>query len=313
VAWRSRYWALLSLYQYFRNRQKIQQKEAALALALEHAEAEKLRELDQTKSAFFANISHEFRTPLTLILGPVHQWLESVKAAGQDTVAVPARGLDLVRRNANRLLDLINQLLDLSKLESGGMRLSVAQGNPLQSLRVLANAFESMAEQGSIRYEIAIPQTPVTAWFDRDKLEKITANLLSNAFKHTPPGGTVAFRAEVQNGRLRFEVADTGAGIPETDLDKIFDRFYQVTAPLPVSGGAGTGIGLALVRELSSLHHGTVSVESTVGVGSVFRVEMPVGRQVFLRRNAPSCPFSHSKIPRRFTTTTGATPNCRMT
>jgi signal transduction histidine kinase/DNA-binding response OmpR family regulator len=271
--------ALLSLYQYFRNRQKIQQKEAALALALEHAEAEKLRELDQTKSAFFTNISHEFRTPLTLILGPVHQWLESAKSAGQDTAAVPARGLDLVRRNANRLLDLINQLLDLSKLESGGMRLSVAQGNPLQSLRVLANAFESMAEQGSIRYEIAIPQTPVTAWFDRDKLEKIAANLLSNAFKHTPPGGTVTFRAEVQNGWLRFEISDTGAGIPEEALNKIFDRFYQVEGQ--GKERKGTGIGLALVRELVTLHHGAVSVQSTLGTGSVFRVEMPAGRADF--------------------------------
>ncbi len=283
--------ALLSLYQYFRNRQKIHQKEAALALALEHAEAEKLRELDQTKSAFFANISHEFRTPLTLILGPVHQWLESVKSAGQDTAAVPARGLDLVRRNANRLLDLINQLLDLSKLESGGMRLSVAQGNPLQSLRVLANAFESMAEQGNIRYEIAIPQTSVTAWFDRDKLEKIAANLLSNAFKHTPPDGTVTFRAEVQNGWLRFEISDTGAGIPGENLDKIFDRFYQVPAPLPLWGGAGTGIGLALVRELCTLHHGSVSVQSTLGAGSVFQVEMPASRADFTPEERSEAPL----------------------
>jgi signal transduction histidine kinase/DNA-binding response OmpR family regulator len=271
--------ALLSLYQYFRNRQKIQQKEADLALALEHAEAEKLRELDQTKSAFFANISHEFRTPLTLILGPVHQWLESVKSAGQDTAAVPARGLDLVRRNANRLLDLINQLLDLSKLESGGMRLTVAQGNPLQFLRVLANAFESMAEQGNIRYEIAIPQTPVTAWFDRDKLEKITANLLSNAFKHTPPGGVVSLRADVQNNRLQIEVTDTGGGIPVEALNKIFDRFYQVEGR--GEERKGTGIGLALVRELVTLHHGAVSVHSTLGSGSDFRVEMPVGRADF--------------------------------
>ncbi len=297
---------LAGLFQYVRNRQRIKQKEAEHALALEHAETESLRELDRAKSRFFANISHEFRTPLTLILGPVHQWLENARAAGQEATQVPLRHLDLVRRNANRLLDLINQLLDLSKLESGRMHLTVAQGDPLQTLRVLANAFESMAEQSGIRYEIDISQKQEIAWFDRDKLEKIVANLLSNAFKHTPPGGSVTVRAEVGNERLKLEVADTGAGIPPESLEKVFERFYQVpvfpptpapegadvantaentavfsTASLPSGAGAGTGIGLALVRELCSLHHGAVSVESSLGEGSVFRVEIPVSRAAF--------------------------------
>jgi len=267
--------ALLGLFQFVRNRQRIKQKEAEHALALEQAEAEKLRDLDHAKSRFFANISHEFRTPLTLILGPVHQWLENARPTNQEATPVPVRGLDLVRRNANRLLDLINQLLDLSKLESGFMRLSVAPGDPLQTLRVLTNAFESMAEQSGIRYEIAVPQTPENAWFDRDKLEKIAANLLSNAFKHTPPGGSVAVRAELRHERLFLEVADTGAGIPQEALEKVFDRFYQA------GGGAGTGIGLALVRELCALHHGSVSVESALGKGSIFRVEIPVDRTAF--------------------------------
>ncbi|MFN0013358.1 MAG: ATP-binding protein [Saprospiraceae bacterium] len=270
--------ALLGLVQYVKNRQRIQQKEADLALALEHAEAENLRSLDRAKSAFFANISHEFRTPLTLILGPVHQWLDNARSSGGEAVPVPTRSLDLLRRNANRLLDLINQVLDLSKLESGRMRLSAAPGDPLQTLRVLANAFESMAEQAGVRYDISISQMPAkVAWFDRDKLEKVAANLLSNAFKHTAAGGTVAIKAEITGERLHFEVADTGAGIPEEALDKIFDRFYQV----PDRSGAGTGIGLALVRDLCSLHHGSVTVESTLGKGSVFRVEIPVSRADF--------------------------------
>jgi len=272
--------ALAGLFQYVRNRQRIKQKEAELAFAIEHAEAENLRELDQAKSRFFANISHEFRTPLTLILGPVHQWLENARAAGSSVGEVPVRGLELVRRNADRLLDLINQLLDLSKLESGRMRLTVAQSDPLQTLRILANAFESMAEQGGVRYEIAIPQEPETGWFDRDKLEKIGANLLSNAFKHTPSGGSVTIRAGIRNDRLNLEVADTGAGIPPESLEKVFDRFYQVPAAV-TPPPTGTGIGLALVRELCALHHGAVSVESTLGQGSVFRVEMPVGRADF--------------------------------
>ena len=269
--------SLIGLFQYVRNRQRIKQKEAEHALAFEQAEAEKLRDLDHVKSRFFANISHEFRTPLTLILGPVHQWLENAQAINSEALPVPVRGLDLVRRNANRLLDLINQLLDLSKLESGRMRLAVAQGDPLQSLRVLANAFESMAEQGGIRYEIAIPQKPATAWFDRDKLEKIATNLLSNAFKHTPPGGTITFRADIQNDRLTLEVTDTGAGIPQEALEKVFDRFFQVAG----QEQKGTGIGLALVRELCHLHHGDISVQSAVGAGSVFRVELPVARADF--------------------------------
>ncbi|MBL7798901.1 MAG: tetratricopeptide repeat protein [Saprospiraceae bacterium] len=267
--------ALAGLFQFVRNRQRIKQREAEHALALEHAETESLRELDRTKSRFFANISHEFRTPLTLILGPVHQWLETAKTTGHDTTPVPVRNLDLVRRNAGRLLDLINQLLDLSKLESGFMRLTVAPGDALQTLRILANAFESMAEQSGIRYEIAIPQTPENVWFDRDKLEKIAANLLSNAFKHTPTSGSVAVRAELRHERLFLEVTDTGAGIPQEALEKVFDRFYQA------GGGAGTGIGLALVRELCALHHGSVSVESAPGTGSMFRVEIPVGRAAF--------------------------------
>lgn len=267
--------ALGGLFQFLRNRQRLRQREAEHNLILREAEATRLRELDQVKSSFFANISHEFRTPLTLILGPVQKWLREQN--GRPEIALPAKDLNGIRRSASRLLDLVNQLLDLSKIESGRMRLSVGRDDLTQTLRVLGNAFESMAEQGNIRYRIDIPSESVLAWFDRDKLEKICSNLLSNAFKHTPPGGTVQFSAGIENDRLRLSVRDTGKGIAAQELDKIFERFYQVEG----SGEKGTGIGLALVKELVSLHKGEIFVESRPEEGSVFSVTLPVGWGMF--------------------------------
>lgn len=280
---------LLGLFQFFRNRQRNKQKETALALRLEHAEAEKLRELDRAKSAFFANISHELRTPLTLILGPVQQWLSEAPHPEPLHFPVPGKGLHLIRRNANRLLELVNQLLDLAKLESGRMRLNVARGDLGQTLRVMANSFESMAEQGNVEFDIVTPADSRLAWFDRDKLEKIAANLLSNAFKNTPPDGKVFFHASVQDDLLLMEVGDTGRGIPPDALDKIFERFYQ----LDQEGGkqVGTGIGLALVRELISLHHGNISIHSSVGQGSVFRAAIPVGWAAFSAEERSEAPI----------------------
>ncbi|MFN8302101.1 MAG: ATP-binding protein [Saprospiraceae bacterium] len=266
---------LIVFFQFVRNRQKIRQKELDINLQLEQAEASRLRELDQVKSSFFANISHEFRTPLTLILGPVQKWLRD--AAGQPEVTIPGKELNGIRRNAARLLDLVNQLLDLSKIESGRMRLSVSRDDLAQTLRVLGNAFDSMAEQNNIRYRIELPAESALAWFDRDKLEKIASNLLSNAFKHTPASGEVIFRANIRDDRLTLSVSDNGKGIAPEDLDKIFERFYQVES----AGDKGTGIGLALVKELVALHKGNISVESQPGKGSVFQVELPVGWGMF--------------------------------
>ncbi len=267
--------ALTGLFQYLRNRHRLRQREAEHSLALRDAEASRLLELDRIKSSFFANISHEFRTPLTLILGPVQKWLAEHPAV--PVIDIPAKDLNGIRRNAARLLDLVNQLLDLSKIESGRMRVAVSRDDLTQTLRVLGNAFESMAEQGNIRYRIEIPAESALAWFDRDKLEKITANLLSNAFKHTPPGGTVTLHAELRDDQLHLSVQDNGKGIPAEELNRIFERFYQVEG----SGDKGTGIGLALVKELVALHHGSISVESKLGEGSVFRVTLPVGWGMF--------------------------------
>ncbi|MEO6759690.1 MAG: tetratricopeptide repeat protein [Saprospiraceae bacterium] len=292
---------VLGLFQYFRNRQRLRQKEVRYALALEQAEGLQLRELDRLKSAFFANISHEFRTPLTLILGPLQKWLGGPAASGADAteIRVPAKDLRMVGRNASRLLDLVGQLLDLSKLESGKLRLSVSAGDVAKILRVIGYSFDSMAEQGGINYRISVPENAVPAWFDRDQLEKIATNLLSNAFKNTAAGGQVDFQAELREDRLFLQVSDSGQGIAADQLDRIFDRFYQVEN---TGNAMSTGIGLALVKELVALHGGTIQVESQLGEGSVFRVELPANRAAYpeeaiMEESLPDVPGKTNREP----------------
>lgn len=263
--------ALIGFFQFLRYRQRLRQREVRHKLALQQAESEKLRELDRAKSTFFANISHEFRTPLTLILGPVQQWISNSQSS------VPPEGLELIRRNAARLLELVNQLLELSQLESGRLKLDPTAGDIAQVLRILAHTYGSMAEQAGIEYEIDLPQESIPAGFDRDKLEKIVGNLLSNAFKNTPAGGRVSIQASIKASCLHLTVTDTGRGIAQEDQEKIFERFYQVESREGEQGrmGPGSGIGLALVKELVQLHGGRISVESALGKGAAFRVELP--------------------------------------
>jgi signal transduction histidine kinase/DNA-binding response OmpR family regulator len=242
------------------------------------AEGARIKEMDEIKSKFFANISHEFRTPLTLIQGPLKQIEEN--AAGKDgsgTVNVPARHLTTMRRNTDRLLELVNQLLDLSKLDSGKMKLQVMKGDVLQLLKALSYSFESMAERKQIHYHVHFPEKTIIGWFDKDKLEKIVTNLLSNAFKYTPEKGTVGINIEADDKRLRFTVEDSGHGIGKKELDKIFDRFYQVEG----TEDKGSGIGLALVKELTELYRGQISVSSEPGKGSRFKISLPLEYDAF--------------------------------
>ncbi|MES2776404.1 MAG: ATP-binding protein [Bacteroidota bacterium] len=240
------------------------------------AEAERIKDLDSIKSKFFANISHEFRTPLTLIQGPLQQIEENIK--GKDgTTEVPVRHIKTMRRNTDRLLELVNQMLDLSKLDSGKMKLQVVKGDLLQLLKALSASFESMAERKGIHYHILFPGQTDILFFDKDKLEKIISNLLINAFKYTPEQGTVSVNADIEGGRLRFMVEDNGPGIPKKELDKIFDRFYQVEG----TEDKGSGIGLALVKELVDLYRGQISVSSEPGKGCRFKVTLPVGKNLF--------------------------------
>lgn len=240
------------------------------------AEADRIKDLDEIKSRFFANISHEFRTPLTLIRGPLQQIEEQVgpneKNREDATVSVGLRKIRTMRRHTDRLLELVNQLLDLSRLDSGKMRLQVVKGDVVQTLKALAASFESMAERKQIHYYMSFPEQSHIAFYDRDKLEKIVTNLLSNAFKYTPEKGRVSLIVETDEKRLRLSVEDSGRGIGRKELDKVFDRFYQAEG----NEDKGTGIGLALVKELTDLYRGQISVSSDPGKGSRFRVSLPI-------------------------------------
>ena len=262
--------ALLGLFQYFRYRNRIKRQENELALQLEKAEAEKLREMDQLKSNFFANISHEFRTPLTLILSPLDQMINGSFKGNRD------KYFKIMHRNGKRLLGLVNQLLDLSRLESGKMALQQKEGNLSNFLRAIAYSFESLADRKQIDYTVDIPEQPVFTSFDRDKLEKIVANLLSNAFKFTPEENSIEVKADFteRGGKwaCRLEVNDTGIGIPADQLPHIFDRFYSVSESELETGSSG--IGLALTKELIMLHGGDIQVDSKEGKGSKFVVNL---------------------------------------
>ncbi|MDB4293447.1 ATP-binding protein [Maribacter sp.] len=242
--------------------QEIQEKNLLL-----EGQTEKLKELDTMKTRLFANISHEFRTPLTLIKGPV----EKMEQAGETNLSMT--NVKMIRRNANRLLKLVNQLLDLSKLDSGKLQLNAAEGDVFKCLRAAASSFSSHAAQRDIDYQISVASQTLWANFDRDKLEKITYNLLSNAFKFTQDKGKIKFTVSYRGERLQLEVSDSGQGIEKDKLPHIFDRFFQVDDSY-TREKAGSGIGLALTKELVDLMEGEIYVESEFGKGSVFKVVM---------------------------------------
>ncbi len=271
-----------SFFQYLRNRQSIKQKEAELALQLEQLEAGKLRDLDRLKSNFFANISHEFRTPLTLIVGPLREML-----AGTFRGDVQKYNR-IMLRNSERLLQLVNQLLDLLRLESGRLELQVAEGDAGRFLRAIVFSFESVAERKQIDFQVDIPTAPLPAWFDRDKLEKIITNLLSNAFKFTPEEGRVSVTVKYVPTGLHLAVTNTGAGIPAEHLPHIFERFFS--APSGGDGMEGSGIGLALTKDLVALHKGTIEVQSVKNQETVFIVTLPIHQAAFRAEDLVTLP-----------------------
>jgi len=232
-------------------------------------EAHRLAELDAAKSRFIANISHEFRTPLTVILGATDQ-LKHRETAPQPIGAI--------RRNAHRLLQLVNQLLDLSKLETGKLHLAPQPGDLVAFLRHLVRSMQPLAERRSIDLRLRTEVEQMGMLFDSDVLEKVFNNVLSNALKFTPEGGKVWVTMErrtiddEQVAEVIFK--DTGPGIPPTALPSIFDRFSQVNGSA-TREHEGTGIGLALAKELVELHGGKILIESEVGFGSAFLVRLP--------------------------------------
>lgn len=230
---------------------------------------EQLKELDATKTRFFANVSHELRTPLMLILGPLEQML----AGRVDRDPRPLlESMDLASR---RLLKQINTILDFAKLEAGGQELSLQTGNVGEVLHNLVRAAEPHAEIHAMRLESKGLDEVPNSIFDSEKVETIASNLLGNALKFTGDGGRVTVRAGVDGQRLWFEVEDTGVGIPPGQVARVFERFHQVAGTR--SGKVqGTGLGLSLAREFALLHGGDITVRSTVNVGTTFRVEIPL-------------------------------------
>lgn len=285
--WWKTWWAysiygmlIVALFMWYRqnliNRERLKND-----LKLEHLELTKMQEMDKLKSYFFTNISHEFRTPLTLILSPI-----------RDMVAGNFKGdvnkqYQMVIRNGERLLRLINQLLDLSKLGAGSMKLKASQVDIVQFLKPIVSSFDSYAQRLSIRFSFEHPAEPIMVYLDADKFEKIITNLLSNAFKFTRAGEiklsvTVIHEttgkpstAGDRPDKIEIAVTDSGAGIPQEYISSIFDHFYQVAHQ---SNSEGSGIGLALTKELVELHKGKIMVESVEGKGSTFKVLLLLGR-----------------------------------
>ncbi len=244
-------------------------------------QSEKLKEMDRLKSRFFANITHEFRTPLTLIMGQI----ESVLASGGKETAK----LKMAARNTRRLQQLINQLLDLAKIEVQGLKLNRAAHELVPFLRGLVYSFESLAKQKMITLNFYSESENIVLEFDSKKMEEVFENLLSNALKFTPRGGAVSVTLQITENEdekltesagkfTEIHVKDTGLGIAADKLPHIFDRFYQADSS-KTRDYEGTGLGLALVKELVELHHGRITVRSKPGLGTDFTIKLPFQEQ----------------------------------
>ncbi|NND35194.1 MAG: response regulator [Saprospiraceae bacterium] len=244
--------------------QQLEKQKQKLAL-----QTEQLQEMDQLKSRLFANISHEFRTPLTLIKGPLDQ-MERFPNSRLSTAH-----FQMMQRNTDRLLRLVNQLLDLSKLDAGSLKINATEGNVFHWIRMVASSFSSLAAERNLDYRMKIPGRNLWAAFDRDKIEKIVYNLLSNAFKFTQHQGSITIETLFVDDTLHITVRDTGVGIPAHQLEKVFGRFYQVDDS-HTKNQEGSGIGLALVKELVELLEGNIHVESEPNKGTNFYIILPL-------------------------------------
>lgn len=255
----------------------VDERTARLATALQTGaeQAAQLRTLDKAKSRFFANVSHEFRTPLSLIVGPVEDLRDG--RWGELSASVRSR-LEGVLANSRRLLKLVEQLLDIARIESGTLQLSAEVRDLVPLLRRMADSFASLAERRGIAFRLSCPVGGLRVRYDPDQMEKIISNLVGNALKFTPNGGSVELRARTEingDGSVFVEVQDTGPGISSEFHTRVFERFFQVDDSSR-RAHEGTGIGLALVRELVALHGGSVRLESALGLGSTFIVRLPL-------------------------------------
>ncbi|MFH6602905.1 two-component regulator propeller domain-containing protein [Maribacter algicola] len=262
--------AIYTIYQYLKWRMKMR-----LDLKMKEREALRLKKLNDLKSKLYTDISHEFRTPLTLISGPIDAEL----AKGHLTRS-EFSNFSMIKRNTDRLMALVDQLLHLAKLEKGKLRINLFQGNLGLFLKAMAASFEYQAERKNITYQVKIENLK-NGWYDEDALEKIVTNLLSNAFKYAPSGGKCSFEANGKKGRLSLSVRNTVDDPEKIKIDKLFDRFYQLD-----DYAEGAGVGLSLVSELVKLYKGNVNVRIEDDNTIHFQIDLPLNNE--LAENVPN-------------------------
>ncbi len=254
---------------------KLNQIRQEQKLKLEQLHRIKNEELHKMKVQFFTNVSHELRTPLTLILSPLEQIITHHSLKGE-----LKNKINLVYNNAERLFGLVNELMDFTKLEESQLKLHVRQSDIGKYIHDLYVLFADQAHERQIDYQFVCEAENTEAWFDKSKMEKIVLNLIANAFKFTPDGGTIRVSLEDADEHIKIAVTDNGSGISPQYVDKVFDRFFQ-SPEEETRYNMGTGIGLALVKNFVELHHGTIAVNSERGVRTCFEVCLPLGNAHF--------------------------------
>ena len=245
-------------------------------LEMESFEKEKIQNLSQMKLQFFTNISHEFRTPLTLILGPISKLLKEKKTMSDTKVA---ENYEIIHRNANNLQRLITQLMDFRKFEQGKINIKASEGNLIGFIQKIMTSFNFIAEQKEIEFTLKHKTSNLPLWFDADKLEKVLMNLLSNAFKFTNRNGSITIKVEEDNNNVFISVEDNGIGISKEKQEFVFNRFFQ--ADKIDDKVEGTGIGLSYSKGLVEMHHGTIQLISEEQKGTKFIVTLLKGKKHF--------------------------------
>lgn len=245
-------------------------------LEFEYMEGEINKENTRAKLQFFTNISHEFRTPLTLILGPLQQILSNYNGTNE-----MYKKLLVIESSANHLLSLINRLMDFRKFENNQFTLESAEGNIVKFLNEIFLSFTEYAKDGNYIYTFSTSDEEILVYYDRYKLERVFYNLISNAFRYTPKGGVISIHIKKEEKDIVIEVEDSGVGIAEENIDKIFDLFFEI--PIHKSAetnyNKGTGIGLSIAKNIVELHHGTIDVRNKETKGAVFKVVLPLGKE----------------------------------
>lgn len=252
----------------------------AASLERERFEKQQTERVNQEKLVFFTNVSHEFRTPLTLIISHIDTLL-------RQTNIPPAvyNSILKVKRNANQMMNLISELLDFRKMTQSKFILELSQNDFSHFLKEIYLSFQDYALQRHINYHFESHPAVIICWFDAIQLEKVFSNLLSNAFKYTPSGGNITIGISLHNKTLQIDVKDSGNGISQEDQSRIFDRFYQAEDGKAPSPAPGTGIGLALTKSIVEKHHGSIEVNSIIGKGSCFTVMIPIDEAVYKNDN----------------------------